>query len=158
LDAPPVDLGAAGCLHGVDDVGDRHRAEQPPAAAGLRRHADGEGLELRPDLLGVPEVADLPNVARPLDRRDLLLGTAGPAHGEAARDEVVAAVAVLDLDDVAGRAQTRDLLGEDELHVASAQRAVLVYGRSAISRAFFTARAISRCCWTVTPVTRRARI
>ena len=90
---------------------------------------------------------------------DLLLGALGPRDREALREQVVAAVAVLDLDHVAGGAEAGHLLSQDDLHVgASSQRAVVVYGRSAISRAFLTARAICRCCWEVTPVTRRARI
>src|SRR4029078_12605054 len=155
FDAPPVDLGTAGCLDRGDDVGDGHRAEEPTAAARLDRHRDGQGLELGPDLPGVAEVAPLADVARPLERRDLLLGAPGPAHREPARDEVAAAVPVLDLDRVAGRAQTGHLLREDELHVASAQRAVLVYGSSAISRAFFTARAMCPICCAVTTAARR---
>ena len=54
-----------------------------------------------------------------------LLATTGPAQREAARDEVVAAVAVLHLDDVAGGTETGDFLGQDELHVlSSSQRPV----------------------------------
>ena len=41
---------------------------------------------------------------------------AGPAHAEATRDQEVAAVAVLDLDHVAGRTEAGDFLGQDELH------------------------------------------
>ena len=71
------------------------------------------------------DVADRASVAGALDRVDLLLATAGPADREAARDEEVAAVAVLDLDDVAGGPEAVDLVGEDELHgVLLPQRAV----------------------------------
>src|SRR4029450_6535250 len=88
-----------------------------------------------------------------------LLRALGPKDREALREQVVTAVAVLDLDDVAGGAEAPHLLSEGDLHLgASPQRAVAVYGRSAISRAFLTARAICRCCWEVTPVTRRAGI
>src|SRR5437899_3095142 len=61
------------------------------------------------------------------DLRDLLLAALGPLDRQPARDEVVAAVAVLDLDDVAGAAEATDLLREDELHrFGSRQRAALV--------------------------------
>ena len=51
---------------------------------------------------------------------DLLLATAGPRHGEALGDEVVAGVPVLDLDDVAGGTETGDLVREDQLrHVGT---------------------------------------
>jgi hypothetical protein len=47
------------------------------------------------------------------------------ADREAARDQEVAAVAVLHLDDVTGRTEAGDLLGQDELHlVLPSQRAV----------------------------------
>ena len=65
-------------------------------------------------------------VARALDLHDLLLGALGPGDGGAARDEEVAAVAVGDLDDVAGQAEPGDLTGEDELHGRPPQRAVEV--------------------------------
>ena len=75
--------------------------------------------------LGVVVVADRARGAGGLDRLDGLLAAAGPADAEATRDEVVAAVAVLDLDDVAGGAEAGDLLGQDELHrLGSSQRAV----------------------------------
>ncbi len=50
-----------------------------------------------------------------LDRLDLLLATTGPRHGEALRDQVVAAEAVLDVNDIAGGTETGDLMGEDQL-------------------------------------------
>src|SRR5690606_14638283 len=116
--------------------------------------------ELLGDLLGGAEVADRPRVTRLADRGDLRLRAAGPPDRVPTRQQVVAAVAVLDLDDVAGRAETGDLVGENELHVpeTSCQRAVLVYGSRAISRAFLIAVATSRWCWVQLPVTRRARI
>jgi len=75
----------------------------------------------------VPQIADLARVARALDLHDLLLGALGPGDGSTARHEEVAAVAVGDLDDVAGQAEAGDLTGKDELHsLASDQRAVEV--------------------------------
>ena len=107
---------------------DGDRAEQPARVArGLRLDGDGEAAQLGGDLAGVPEVADLAGLAGPTDRVDLLLRAAGGHDGQPARKQVVAAVAVLDLDDVAGRAEIGHVTGEDELHdVPSAQRAVEV--------------------------------
>src|SRR5689334_5007097 len=159
LEPATVERRTAGGLDRVDDLGRRDRAEQPAAVAGPRRQRDLEAGQLGLDLVGLAQVADLAGLAGPLDDDDLLLGALAPLDREALRQQVVAAVAVLDLDDVAGGAETRHLLGEDDLHVPDPpQRAVAVYGRSAISRAFLTARAICRCCCEVTPVTRRARI
>ena len=70
---------------------------------------------------------------------------------QAPRDQVVARVAVGNLDDVAGDTELVDGLLEDDLHRDE-------YGSRAISRAFLTADATSRWCWTQLPVTRRARI
>ena len=103
---------------GVDDVGRRDRAEEPAGVArGLGLHRDGAALPSSArDLLGVAEVADLRALAgragssRPASRRP------GSRRSPAARQQVVAAVAVLDLDDVAGRAQAGHVGGEDELH------------------------------------------
>jgi hypothetical protein len=67
----------------------------------------------------VAEVANGARGASSLDRLDLLLTATRPAQREAAGDEVVAAVAVLHLDDVAGGTEAGDLLGQDELHVVS---------------------------------------
>ena len=80
----------------------------------------------------------------------------GP-HGQTARDQEVAGVAVGDVGDVARVAEAFDRLLQDDLHrVAGSYR--LEYGSRAISRAFLTAEATSRWCCTQLPVTRRARI
>jgi hypothetical protein len=71
------------------------------------------------------EVADLAHLASALDLSDLLLAATGPVDGETAGEEVVTAVAVLDLDHVAGGAQSGDVLGEDELHGMSFFRAAV---------------------------------
>jgi hypothetical protein len=65
----------------------------------------------------VAEVADGARGAGRLDGLDGLLAAAGPADRHALGHEVVAAVAVLHLDDVAGATETGDLLGQDELHL-----------------------------------------
>ena len=103
----------------VGDLADGHRTEQTTTGTGAHLDGDGLGLELGLDLLGVAEVADGARGASSLDRLDLLLATAGPPQREATGDEVVAAVAVLHLDDVAGGTETGDFLGQDELHVVS---------------------------------------
>src|SRR5262245_38496276 len=158
-DGPLVDLLAGGGAERLGDVGDRDGTEQPTALAGADLDLDRRVLERGLEGVGGVLVADRTRGAGLLDRVDGLLGTAGPADRRATRDEVVAAVAVLDLDHVAGSAETGDLLGEDELHRRiSSQRPVDVYGSSATSRAFLTAMATSRWCWTQLPVTRRARI
>jgi hypothetical protein len=65
--------------------------------------------------------------AWPPDLADLPLGALAPGDGLAARHQEVAAVAVGDLDDVAGLPEPGHLTGEDELHVpVSSQRAVEV--------------------------------
>jgi len=69
----------------------------------------------------VIDAADLAGAARALDLRHLLLAALGPGNRQAPGDEVVAAVAVLDLDHVAGRTQAGDLLREDELHLNAFQ-------------------------------------
>ena len=69
------------------------------------------------NLLRLLERPDLAGGARVADDRDLLLTALGPGHGVPPGDKVVAAVAVLDLDDVPGGTEAGDLLGEDELHL-----------------------------------------
>ena len=127
LEPAPVEGRAAGGLDRVDDLGRGDRAEQAAAVAGPGRQRDLEALELGLDLAGLAEVADLPRRAGPLDRRDLLLGALGPADRETLGQQVVAALAVLDLDHVARSAEAGHLLLEDDLHVgASPQRVVAV--------------------------------
>src|SRR5690606_41116040 len=82
-----------------------------------------------------------------------------PRHGEALRNEVVAGVAILNLNDIARGAEAGDLVGEDEFrHCGDPYLPEPAYGSSAISHAFLTARAMRRCSCTETPVMRRARI
>ena len=116
-DGPLLEDGAAGSLHGIGNVDGRHRAEELARLAGLRRNVDGERLELLLDLIGMCGVTDLANLAGALDLRDLLLATSRPRDGESTRDEVVAAIAVLDGDDIASGTESADFLREDELHL-----------------------------------------
>ena len=118
LDLALVEHRATGGLDRVGDLGRGDRAEEPPALAGPRRQGDLQALELALDLVGVAEVANLAAGTRPLDRVDLLLGTLGPRDREALGQQVVAAVAVLDLDNIAGSAKVGHLIGKDDLHEA----------------------------------------
>src|ERR1039457_3610607 len=116
LDPAPVELRAARPAHRGGDVSRPDRAEQPAATAGPAAHQHVQALELARDGLGVLEAADFPGRPGSLDQLDLLLGAARPAHREAARDQVVAAVACRYVHDVTGCAETAHFLGEDELH------------------------------------------
>jgi hypothetical protein len=59
---------------------------------------------------------DLPGCTAALDPLNLLLGAAGPADREPARNEEIPAVAVLDLDHVTRCAELVDGVSQDELH------------------------------------------
>src|SRR5690606_18664687 len=146
LDAPLVDLRAARVGDRLGDVGRRDCTEESARGAGLGRQPHRRVLQPSLDFARAVEVGELPSLARPADRVDLLLGTLGPGEGEPARKQVVTAVAVLHLDDVAGRTEARHFLSENELHdvLDLPQRAVEVYGNRAISRAFLIAIATSR--------------
>jgi hypothetical protein len=75
----------------------------------------------------VIEVADLPGLLGPADGGHLLFRALGGQDGEAAGQQVVAGVPVLDVDQIAGTAESGDVSGKDNLHViapSSAQRAV----------------------------------
>ena len=83
----------------------------------------GAGLELGLDLLGVVLVARPRASARAALIDSMVFSPPRVQRmAEATRDEVVAAVAVLDLDHVAGGAEAVDLLGQDELHVVSSSQ------------------------------------
>jgi hypothetical protein len=64
---------------------------------------------------GLVAVVDRTRLTSSLDRSDLLFATAGPRRGETLRDEEVAGVPVLDLDNVAGATQPDDLVRENQL-------------------------------------------
>src|SRR5699024_10427084 len=118
LDTTLVDLGA-GAREGLGDVGDGDGAEEATALTGLGRDGDRTGLEVALDRLGGLEVVHGARVTRGLDRLDLLGRALRPTDGEVAGQQEVTAVAVLDVDDVAGLAEVRDLVREDELHLFS---------------------------------------
>src|SRR5439155_6745434 len=117
LDAAPVEVGTAGRGDRRGDLGRRDRAEQPAGVARAGAERVRLGLKRGLDLGGVTQIADLPGRAGPLDLRDLLLRALGPRDRIALGQQVVTAVAVLDLHHVAGGAEAGDLLGEDDLHV-----------------------------------------
>ena len=96
------------------------------AVTGAGRHADGQPGEATGHGLRLLEAAHVAGGTGPTEGLHLLLGTARGHDGQPAGQEVVAAVAALDLDAVTGRAEAGDLLGEDQLHRAHDQRAVEV--------------------------------
>ena len=114
---PPAARTASAMSDALTEPNSRPWRAGPDPAAG--RSSAGQPLG---GLLGVVQAADVPGRAGPLDQLDLLLGAAGPAHGQAARDEVVAAVAAGHLDHVTGLAQAGDLVGEDQLHRCATHR------------------------------------
>src|SRR5688500_16138819 len=126
LDPATVELRAAGGGDRSGDVGGGDATEQAAALTGASRHADRETGQLPGDGLRLLVRAHVAGGTRPAERLDLLLGTAGGQDGQTAGQEVVAAVAALDLDGVAGGPETGDLLREDQLHLAHDQRAVEV--------------------------------
>src|SRR5688500_14523148 len=124
LDPATVELRATGRGDRGGDVGGGDAAEQAATHTGASRHADRQAGQLPGDGLRLLVRAHVARGTRPTERLDLLLGTAGRQDGQAAGQEVVAAVAALDLDGVAGGPETGDLLREDELQLAHDQRAV----------------------------------
>ena len=106
VDGALVDGRAAGRLDGRGDVDRGDGTEQLGAVAGgVGGDRDGELLERLLDLVGVLGAADLASQLGALDGRDLLLGALGGDDGLALRQQEVAAVAVTNLDDVAGSAR-----------------------------------------------------
>src|SRR5207244_13523441 len=122
------------------------RAGAKPDGTRRQRRRDALGLGNR---LAQPLVPGLSNPLRVTDR------ALDGGRREPARDEVVPSVPVGDLDAVARHAELVHHLEQDDLHRCSYR---VVYARSAISRAFFTAVATSRWCCAQLPVTRLARI
>src|SRR4051812_8578296 len=117
LDPTLVQGRTAGGLDRIGDVRGGDRAEQPALGPSAGGQTDRERLELVGHDVGRRAVPDLADVATLADQRRLLLRATVGDGGQALRDKEVAAVAVLDLDDVAGTAETGDLLLENQLHV-----------------------------------------
>src|SRR5215207_6699342 len=118
VDAAPVDGGAAGALDRVGDLRGRDRPEQAALLAGLGRDHHLERLQVAGDGAGLLQVGDLaldppgPDPLRLADR------AGGGQAGQVAGQQVVAAVAGRDVDDVPGRPDPPDLLIQDDLHWA----------------------------------------
>ena len=125
-------------LDGDGDLVRGHRAEELALLAGPRLHGDGTGRDqLRRQRLELALARRLPALVRRAQGVRLLDGPLVRLDRQPARDQVVARVAVGDLDDVAGVAELVDGLLQDDLHRVE-------YGSRAISRALFTAVATSR--------------
>src|SRR5581483_7139863 len=174
VDLAPVDADLLRLPELVDDVGRRDRAEQAAGRAGLDLEAEHDLPERLGDRLGVLERLRL--VAGALGVALLQLRDAGGGRllGEPPRQEVVPRVAARHRDDVAAQADVVDVPEEDDLHQRSplsrsprsrrlsppgrSSAPSATYGRSAISRARFTACAT--CTWwrRQAPVMRRLRI
>jgi hypothetical protein len=133
----PVDADPGLVVDRVRDVGRRHAAEELALLPGMRRDADRCRSEARGDLLGFGLGGVDPDGVRPLEAAHVVHAALRGFHREAARHQVVARVAVGDVDDIARHAELVDRLLEDDLHRVE-------YGSSAISRAFLTATATSR--------------
>ena len=115
------------------------------AQHGLRqRLRDLAGLVGRPRLVASALLVDAADLGDAPGRRDL---------GEPPRQQVVAGVPALDVDDLALQAELLDVAGQDDFH-----RYPCTYGSSAISRARFTATATCRWWRRHAPVMRRLRI
>jgi hypothetical protein len=126
LDPAAVQLRATSGRDGRGDVGGGDAPEQAATLTGASRDTDGQARQLPGHDLRLVVRTHLTGGARPAERLDLLLGTAGGPDRQSAGQEVVAAVAALDLDGVTGGTETGDLCGEDQLHRAHDQRAVEV--------------------------------
>src|SRR5690606_24741258 len=111
-----VDLRTTGGDDRLGDVTGGHGAEQTSALTGPGRDGDRGSLQGRLGGLGVVLGLVGAGLAPGQDRVSLLLATLGPGGAQLAGQQVVAGVAVLDLDDVTGRAESGDRLGENELH------------------------------------------
>src|SRR3954463_50888 len=124
---PPAAVTAAATSAGGDPPDSRGPPPHPrPPPPGGSRHPDSEPGEATGHGLRLLVRAHLTGGPRAAEGLDLLLGTAGGHDGQAAGQEVVAAVAALDLDGVAGGPETGDLLRQDQLHRRHDQRAVEV--------------------------------
>ena len=153
LDALGPDLVAA-LAQDLVHVAARDRPVEVAALVDALLDAQHARLEHVLHGLGVVQGRGLACLAGTQQRLGLLLG---PGRGEdrlAAGDQVVAAVAVRDLDDVTGEPEVVDLFLEDDLHRRSPQRPA--YGISAISRAFLIASLRRDWHLAQAPVWRRA--
>ena len=103
---------------GGTDVG-LHRAEQLARIPSPGGEVDGQLLQLAAHFLSVVHTSDFARCTAALDAVNLLFGTACPADRKSPRHEIVAAVTVLDLDNVARRAQVVNGSSQDEFHAST---------------------------------------
>ena len=121
-----VDAGAAGLLDRNDHVAGGHRPEKLAGIPGnlcdqrYRVQSHDRGLEL----VGVLAVAHGLRLAGLSDLISVLLRTAGRHDRQAAGQQEVATVPVLDLDGVTGSAEVVDLSGQDQFHCCTPFSAV----------------------------------
>src|SRR5262245_56821139 len=161
LNRPLVQIRTACLLDSRDNVRCSHRTEQLAGVPGClhRQRHRAEALDRGLEFTGMLEALHALDLAGPTNLLGLALGATRCDDREPTRQQEVAAVAVLDLHDVAGHTQVVDLCSENQLHNSSPPyRVDELNGSSATSRAFLTAIAMSRWCCTQFPVTRRARI
>ena len=140
-----IDRRSTGLLDCGSDIASGHRAKQLAGVTGPSGQVDGHILQLTTHFLGVIQPANLPGGTAALDAINLLLCTTCLANREPAGNKEVAAVTVLDLNDVTRATELVDRGSEYELHPSPSQRAVEAYGSSATSRAFLMAMATRRC-------------
>src|SRR5699024_8820198 len=116
LDPALVQVRTTGGLHGLGDVRGRDRTEQAATLAGALLETHGERVDLALDLTCLLQSADVAGATGTLNEVDLLLAAPRPRNREPAGKQVVTAVTVLHLDDVAGGSESVDLVGQDQLH------------------------------------------
>ena len=143
-----------------DDPGDVLLIEEAFADNKVRNrlHTVSDGVDVLTlqsglQFVGMLDAANGLDLACPADCVGLALGSLAGGDRQATRKQIVAAVAVLDLDGIAGGAEVVDLSSKNQFHlsclslvVLPAQRVDELNGSSATSRAFLTAIAMSRWC------------
>ena len=100
----------------IGDVGVGDRAEQAAVDAGLLRDVNGAAVHLLAQRLRRGELLGGGLLELDAARLELLDRGLGGATRHPGRDQEVAGVAVLDLDDVAEVAEVGDLFQQDDLH------------------------------------------
>src|SRR5207248_6035787 len=106
-------------LHRLGDVGRGHRAEKAALASGSRLDGDRASLELRGKGLRALALASLACLAIAPHRVGLLLTYSRCLQRATARTEIVARVAVGDVDEIALLAQVFDIVAQYDSHAAA---------------------------------------
>src|SRR5699024_2427532 len=115
LDGATIDVLVEDRLDALGDLLGGDSTEETAVLAGALGDDDGLGLEGRLERLRLLQAGDRALAAGRTDLVELTLTALGPRGRETAGQEEVTGVAVLDVDDVTGGAEARDLVGEDEL-------------------------------------------